>query len=176
MPDLAFRTTGYQITGPAASLSDAFQLVPVRITIAKRDLFSSPEAEDPWLNLPVPDVARWGMACLHESQRTGRSGYELEEYGEALLFLKRGNKFLVHSTMNGLTVQCQYATLLDAWKSFASSVRSFLVQNFPVVSDHPNWRDWMARDLVEDVPGLASALGRFALYEREFGQINAVEP
>jgi len=133
------------------------------------------------LGLPLPEVALWGLVALHHVRRSGRSAYELNEHGTALLFQLNANTLLVHSLRRERTVQVPYNRLLVAWEDFDRRVRVFLSETFGQLTNYSWWNESMDRwlhgtmDIAARQPPAASM--RFLDWcDGCFDRIDAVEP
>lgn len=186
---LEFDAMSFSRLGPAAYTNGrpwtAFCFVPVLLHVAGIDLISATPDIDgatvaDGLGLPLPEVALWGLVALHHAGRTGRSAYELNEHGSALLFEVSDEVLLVHSMLRERTVQVSYKRMLTVWEEFDQRVRQLLVQTFGRLVDYPWWNasmdEWLhgRLDLSAMKPPLASM--RFLDgCELCFDQIDAVE-
>ena len=164
---------------------DAFRFVPVLLRIAGIDLIGRSTETDGapvsrGLGLPLPEVALWGLAALHHVARNGRSAYDLNEHGAALLFKLNGDTLLVHSQWRGKTVQVPHAALLAAWEEFDRRVRQFLIETFGNLSDYPWWNPTMdawlhGRLAVARMDAPAAAMMNFNYNEDYFALVDAVD-
>jgi hypothetical protein len=162
-----------------ASDEAAFQEVPVRLRIGQLELLHLPnrvEGTEPGLPLSILDVARIDLASLKFAKQMGEYVYELDEYGNALLFRIVGDDVLVHSTITETTIKVSYERLLETWQAFASEVRAFASKEFPQLQERTGWAQWLAGE--EDAPSEQFfPLWRtwFEDHEHCFEQIHAYE-
>ena len=162
-----------------------FRFVPVLLQAGGIDLISADADADgakvcDGLGLPLPEVALWGLVALHHVRRAGRSVYELNEHGTALLFQLNKDLLLLHSMRRERTVQVPYQRMLMVWEEFDLRVRLFLIQTFGHLIDYPRWNlsldQWLRGELDVSAMRPPSASLRFLDdCEQCFDKIDAVE-
>ncbi len=147
-----------------------FKAVPVRLHIAGLELLTpNRESLSSYLDnifvLPLPELASGGMYALERAWHFGHAGYELDSYGQALIFQREGSNIILHSSLADKTVRVRYKALHDAWKRFVDEVREFIRREFPEWMEHPTW----APTLSDVPPWKEWVLGKDAPFDEEAG-------
>ena len=96
----------------------------------------------PWLALPILHVATVGLAQVRALNQSGRTVYSLPGTGLRLYFARSGKELAIHSEVNGRTGRVGYEVFLQAFETFASTVRELLKREVPELQGHPQWGAW----------------------------------
>lgn len=142
--ELGFDTT--------ADLSSPSGEVPVWLRIDGMELLGSEDRGEPngplghGLPLALLHFSTWGLVCLRHAQRSGRYAIELDDYGDALIFVLAGDDITVHSPRWDQTAAAPFPLLYEAWREFALEARDFIVRRFPAAAADPRWRRLTADD------------------------------
>lgn len=148
----------------AGVLQETYFVMPVRLRVTDVDLLethatdntvfsgnpgdasleiSSASFDIPWMELPLLGVASLLPVCLEQAQREGVSQFNLPGSGFRLLFRVSGEEICVESEVNGRQACASYDELSDGFRRFASSVRRFLLSEFPDLAQHKYWGSWL---------------------------------
>jgi hypothetical protein len=74
--------------------------------------------------------------------QSGRTVYSLPGTGLRLYFARSGKELAIHSEVNGRTGRVGYEVFLQAFETFASTVRELLKREVPELQGHPQWGAW----------------------------------
>jgi hypothetical protein len=149
---------------PPLGLYVATDPIPMRLRICDRDLMAPDFAEEPgWAPLGLVGFVTFGLLSVRIVPRLGYSLYPLDESGETLLFKAAGERTLVHSTMTQVTVSVPFATLNNAWTSFANRVHDRFRAEHPEFAHDPIWQ------IADDIEAGLVETSWDRLYERETG-------
>jgi hypothetical protein len=156
--------------------------VPIRLRIGGLDLLGSTDdtsentAPPAWLPLPLMAVALLGLQAVRQTRAIGRSGIEINESGEALLFLAEADAVLVHSTLMERTARVPYVTLHDTWQRFATEAVAEYTTWYP--EEGPRYKAGLTKALRDDPTTFGASAWHFWGEEHRacFDRIGAAEP
>lgn len=112
---------------------------PITLRIGEVKLLNGVDA-------PLYSVAVDGLEALRILDASFPARVEVPSTSYALHFSKVGDEVKVLEEAEGLTASAPYSELLDAWESFSSGVREFIVSHFPEVSSHQDVGSWFSTE------------------------------
>lgn len=103
---------------------------PLRLLIANTDILrwriNTRSDWIEWLGVPPHYFARSGIYAVRQAIQFGRSAIDANGSGFPLMFMKSGNRLLVHQPGGEITVSVRSDEILTAWLEFENRIRSLI--------------------------------------------------
>jgi hypothetical protein len=129
---------------PLAALAYTQFELPIQLQLGSADLFAA-QATPP-MHLPALDFAVRGLGQLELCASQGRSVYRLPSSSHYVRFeLTAGGDALVHYSAFARVAQVPFDTLHAAWRTFATDVGTYLLEQAPELRDNPEWHSWLCQ-------------------------------
>ena len=132
------------ISANPAALQETYFEMPIRLSVNDVELFEFPGSHNPWLRLPLLDVATVGIEKVKRLKSEKNSTYYLPG-GWELRFRKNDAFVTILSTINMKTVETSYDDIMESFLAFNVKVKSFLLESVPMLVDHPYWGEFLKK-------------------------------
>ena len=119
-------------------------IMPVRLQINGKEFFTSRINKDPWVGLPIVNLATYLFYRIQHLHRLKKFMYDLPEAVGIIQFtLLDNNKVRVVFKYNDIDEIVDYTELLQAFEKFTEKVKLFLNERVPQMREHPYWGAWV---------------------------------
>lgn len=146
-----------------SALFYAYLILPIRFTVNDVDLFeitlptrnvfevdssgnaamvvkkSEKPTITPWIEIPLLNFAVYCLEAVNLACSGTKSQYEIPEGFGYLQFKNLENKLIIHSTVNGKTVEADCTELIDVFGEFSRRVRNLAENQFPELTLDSTW-------------------------------------
>lgn len=121
-------------------------IMPVRFQVNGIDFFKFPlnNPSDPWVPLPIVNIATDGLYSIKKLKVKKRIKYDLPEGAGLLQFeFFDIDKVRIIYSVNHIDISVNYEKLLEAFEKFTDKVKKFLNERVPQMRKHPYWGSWI---------------------------------
>lgn len=125
----------FEITLPARNIFEVDSSGNAAMVVKKREK----PTISPWIEIPLLNFAVYCLDAVRVACSGAKSQYDIPEGFGYLQFKNLENKVIIHSTVNGKTVEADCTELIDAFGEFSRRVRKLAEDRFPELTLDSTW-------------------------------------